>query len=96
MAELAEGARLLSEYGVESSIMGSNPILSAIFFNQFLFISRIINSSHTTFGIVALYGLNQFSSLTYHHNVSYIYPIEKAAFLKNQQFQSKEVEDHDP
>ena len=32
MAELAEGARLLSEYGVKSSTMGSNPILSAIFF----------------------------------------------------------------
>jgi hypothetical protein len=32
MAELAEGARLLSEYGVKSSIEGSNPSLSAIYF----------------------------------------------------------------
>ena len=31
MAELAEGAPLLREYGVYSSIEGSNPSLSAIF-----------------------------------------------------------------
>ena len=30
MAELAEGAPLLREYGVNSSIEGSNPSLSAI------------------------------------------------------------------
>lgn len=30
MAELAEGAPLLREYGVDSSIEGSNPSLSAI------------------------------------------------------------------
>ena len=30
MAELAEGAPLLREYGVKSSIEGSNPSLSAI------------------------------------------------------------------
>ena len=34
MAESAEGARLLSELGVISSYMGSNPILSAIQITQ--------------------------------------------------------------
>ena len=32
MAEQVEGAPLLREYGVKSSIEGSNPSLSAIFF----------------------------------------------------------------
>ena len=34
MAELAEGAPLLREYGVYSSIEGSNPSLSAILRKQ--------------------------------------------------------------
>ena len=34
MAELVEGAPLLREYGVNSSIEGSNPSLSAIIINM--------------------------------------------------------------
>ena len=41
MAELVEGAPLLREYGVKSSIEGSNPSLSAIFISAFLTLQRI-------------------------------------------------------
>jgi hypothetical protein len=47
MAELAEGARLLSECGVISSTEGSNPSLSASIFFIIIFISNHYEGPNT-------------------------------------------------
>ena len=50
MAELVEGAPLLREYGVKSSIEGSNPSLSARF--QSLKPSRVVTTTAYQFFII--------------------------------------------